>query len=195
LQGARDARHALDKEDRKLQSIGREAWGLNIAFQFRALRRTTAVGGRGPNLSGGNIAGKIGDERQALAVSGPGYIAQWEVCFHGDYLGRPAARGNYGKFSIGEVGDLRSVGRERNLTDSFGVRHGVKHGSGARRRGILRQKRNTAKYGSDGTKQPKNSGTWVRAYILDLGSLRLCIHGGEEYSWFSACVTNREVAG
>ena len=107
------------------------------------LHRSAAVGDRCPDLRGGNIATYIGHERNSLAVGGPGDIAEPKIAFHCDLLRRPATDGHDREFSIGEVSDPGSIGRKRNLADPLGVRHGIKHCLGTRRRSslILREKR------------------------------------------------------
>src|ERR1019366_2850586 len=116
---------------------------------------SAAFGRRGPDLSGWNVAGKIGDECDAFAVRGPSHIAERKIAFHSDRVRRSATCRNYGEFSIHHISDLRSVGRERNLIDLLGVRHGVKQGCGARRCGgsVLREKGRTDDYGCNGAKQ------------------------------------------
>src|SRR5271156_2268462 len=99
------------------------------------LERRAAVGGSCPHLGCGNVAGKIGDESDALTVRRPGYIAECKVAFHRDSVSSAASSAGYREFSVHDVSDLSSIGRDRNLIYSFGVRHGVEHGSGARIRG------------------------------------------------------------
>jgi hypothetical protein len=155
LQRTRDAWHTLNEKDGKLRSIGREAWVLNITLQFHTFYRSATVGSCGPDLSGGYVTGKISDERYVFTVPGPSHIAERKVAFHRDRVNRPATCRSYREFSIHDVSDLSSVGRESNLPDLLGVRHGVKYCCGARGFGssVLGEEGSTDEYGYDGATQ------------------------------------------
>ncbi len=110
LERAGVARHALNKEEGKLRTVGREARGLDIPFQFSVLLRSSAVGCGGPDLSSGNVAGKIGNECNTLAICGPGDIAERKVSLDGDRVRGTAVGRDYRKFSIRNESDLSSIG-------------------------------------------------------------------------------------
>ncbi len=172
LQRACDPGHTLNKEEGQSRPIRREARGLDITFQVGMLHRGATVNSCGPDLSGGNITGKIGDECQAFTVRGPSHIAERKVPFHSDRMRRPATCRNYGEFSIHNVSNLSSVGRDRNLIDLLGVRHGVKYGCGARSRGgrscggsVLGKKGSANKHRCDGANQRRITGARVRSWI------------------------------
>ncbi|SRR5580693_1586648 len=110
LERAGVARHALNKEEGKLRTVRREARRLDITFQLSMLLRSSAVGCGDPDLSSGNVAMKIGNECDTLAICGPGHIAYRKISLHGDCMRRTAVGRNYREFSIRNESNLSSIG-------------------------------------------------------------------------------------
>lgn len=123
-------------------------------------RRSAAVDGCDPELRGGNVTGKVGEERDAFAVGRPGQITEWKLAFEGYRMGRAASGGNYRDLAFHDVGDLRSVGGDRSLADTFGAGHGVEHGGGMGGWGLLlREKEGACEHAGKGRQQRKKVGS------------------------------------